>query len=280
MTWKQWLNWAALQLQTSASSKRDAEIILSKIINKSRVQLLAFGDTLLDDNIIPILKSLINRRKQGEPVAYLIGEKEFWSLKLKISPGVFIPRPDTECLVELILNLLPIKSHLNVLDLGTGIGTIALALSSERPYWKITGIDLQQKALILAKKNQTLFKLKNIKFIYGNWFKYLKNKKFNIIVSNPPYIDIHDIDLLIKDITFEPKTALISNDSGLSDLTTICKYSLKYLYPNGWLFLEHGWNQGKYMRKLFYKFGFTNIYTVRDYHNNERVTYGQKYISN
>lgn len=275
MTWNQWLHWADSKLKKSIDSKRDAEIILTKIINKSRTQLLTFGDTVLDDDTIIILQSLITRRIKGEPIAYLIGEKEFWSLKLKISSGVFIPRPDTEHLVEQVLNLFSI-SYLNVLDLGTGIGTIALALASERPHWNITGIDLQQKALTLAQYNQCLLNFKNIKFMYGNWFKYLTNKKFNLIVSNPPYINIHDLYLLNTDVTFEPKQALISRNAGLSDLTIICQRSIKYLYPNGWLFLEHGWNQGKYIRRLFHGCGFVNVRTIYDYHRCERVTYGQK----
>lgn len=274
MNWDQWLQWANIKLKKSNSSRRDAEIILSKIINKSRAELIAFGDTLLDYNTIIKLKSLIIRRASGEPVAYLIGEKEFWSLKLKISPGVFIPRPDTECLVEKTLKLLCMP-YLNVLDLGTGIGAIALALASERPLWNITGVDLQKKSLVLAKKNQNSFNFKNIKFVYGNWFQYLTNKKFDLIVSNPPYINIHDIYFLTKDIIFEPKKALISNNSGLSDLTKICKCSVKHLHPNGWLILEHGWNQGKHIRKLLYKYDFINIHTIRDYHNFERVTCGQ-----
>lgn len=274
MNWDQWLYWANLKLKRSNSSRRDAEIILSKITNKSRIQLLTHGNTLLNHNEIMTLKSLITRRIRGEPVAYLIGEKEFWSLKLRILPGVFIPRPDTERLVAQVLHLLP-TSHLNVLDLGTGIGTIALALASERPCWDITGVDLQKQALILAQKNQNLLNFKNLKFVYGNWFKYLTRKKFDLIVSNPPYIDIHDSSLLIKDMTFEPKETLISGHSGLADLTTICQHSVRYLCQNGWLTLEHGWSQGKYVRKLFQKFGFINIHTTRDYHNYERITYGQ-----
>lgn len=276
MNWSQWINWAKLILKNSASARRDAELILSKTINKSRIQLLTFGETLLDHNVIIKLESLILRRLMGEPVAYLIREKEFWSLNFKISPGVFIPRPDTECLIEQVLRLIPITTRLNVLDLGTGIGTIALTLASERPYWNIIGLDLQKKSLNLARKNQYLFNLKNTKFIYGNWFKYLKEKNFNLIVSNPPYICMNDTQSFTHDLMFEPQQALISNNSGLADLTTICRHSAQYLSPKGWLVLEHGWNQGKYLRKLFCKFGFTQIHTARDYHDYERVTYGQK----
>lgn len=275
MTWNEWLYWASLQLKTSNSSRRDAEIILEKITNQSRIQILTCGHTLLSINEVIQLELLIARRMKGEPIAYLIEEKEFWSLKFQVSSGVFIPRPDTECLVAQVLCLLS-TSHLNVLDLGTGIGTIALALASERPYWSITGVDLQKKALILAKKNKNLFNFKNIKFKYGNWFKYLKKEKFNLIVSNPPYIDIRDESLFVKDMTFEPKTSLISNNSGLADLTKISQNSIQYLYPQGWLVLEHGWNQGKYVRKLLHQCNFMNIHTIRDYHNYERVTYGQQ----
>lgn len=274
MTWDQWLYWASLNLKKSTSPRRDAEIILEKVTNKPRAQLLAFGETLLTYDTATQLKSLIYRRKKGEPIAYIIGSKEFWSLNFKVTPGVFIPRPDTECLVEHVLGLL-YTPKLSVLDLGTGIGTIALALSSERPNWNITGVDCQQQALVIARKNKVLLNLKNVGFIYGNWFKYLVRKKFDLIVSNPPYIAKHDSCLKIKDMNFEPKNALISGQSGLADLTTICKLSTQHLYQNGWLFLEHGWNQGKYMRTLFYKFGFTHIHTVRDYQHYERVTYGK-----
>lgn len=276
MNWNQWLYWANLQLKNSTFSRREAEIILEKITNKNRVQLLTYGDTLLDQHTIIKLKSLISRRIKGEPIAYLIGEKEFWSLKLKISSGVFIPRPDTECLVEHTLNLLSVPHYAKVLDLGTGIGTIALALASEHPYWNITGIDIQKKALYFAHQNRKFFNFKNVKFTYGYWFKYLKKEKFHLIVSNPPYVDIHDSCLLNKNIMFEPKKSLISDNAGLLDLTIICYNSIKHLYSNGWIILEHGWKQGQYMRKLLHKLGFTNIHTARDYHNYERVTYGQK----
>lgn len=279
MNWNQWLHWASSQLKNSDFSRREAEIILEKVINKTRVQLLTYGNTLLNQYTIITLKSLIARRIKGEPIAYLIGEQEFWSLKLKISPGLFIPRTDTECLVEHTLNLLSVPRCAKVLDLGTGIGTIALALASERPYWNITGTDIQIKALHFACQNKKFFNFKNVKFTYSYWFRYLKNKKFNLIVSNPPYIDAHDSYLLKKNMMFEPKTALISNNAGLSDLTIICQNSIKYLYPNGWLILEHGWTQGKYMRQLFHKLGFINIYTIHDHHNCERVTYGQKILS-
>lgn len=274
MTWDQWLHWAHLKLKKSISPKRDAEIILSQITKKSRTQLLAFGESLLKYETIIQLRSLIYRRSKGEPIAYLVGSKEFWSLNLKVAPGTFIPRPDTECLVRHVFDLLQV-SHLNVLDLGTGVGTIALALASERPNWKITGVDCQKQALFLAHSNKLLLDFKNVKFIYGNWFKYLIGKKFNLIVSNPPYIDKNDPCLQSIDMIFEPQNTLVSQQKGLKDLTVICKYSTQHLRQNGWLVLEHGWNQGNYIRALFLKYGFTHIHTIRDYHHYERVTYGK-----
>lgn len=244
ITWNEWLNWAYLTLGRSYHSKKDAEILLIKVLNKSRAQLLAFGETKLTFHQITQLNSLIKRRKTGEPIAYLIGSQEFWSLNFKVSLGTFIPRPDTECLVEQVLHLFP-NSDLKVLDLGTGVGTIALSLASERSNWNITGIDKAKQALNLACQNKLLFNYQNVKFLYGNWFQYLKNHKYNLIVSNPPYINKYDLCWLNHDIYFEPASALISESMGLADLIKICRYSVNYLYPNGWLFLEHGWNQGK-----------------------------------
>lgn len=275
MNWNQWLNWANLKLKKSLFVQRDAEILLGKIVNQSRTQLLAFGETVLTYHQVMQLNSLIERRKLGEPFAYLIGSQEFWSLDFQLSPGVFIPRPDTECLVECILKLFS-KPDLKVLDLGTGIGTIALSIASERPNWNITGIDQQKQALALAYKNKLLFKIKNVEFYSGNWFRYLAGQKFNLIVSNPPYISKYDACWLTHDMHFEPKSALLSKKFGLQDLQIICQNAINHLYTNGWLFLEHGWDQGSSVRSLFKKSGFNYIQTVRDYNNHERVTYGQQ----
>lgn len=274
-TWNKWINWACIELKESIDSRRDVEILLMTVIKKSLAQLLAFGETKLKDDQIFQLNSLIDRRKTGEPIAYLVGSKEFWSLTFKVAPGAFIPRSDTECLVEQVLNVFPVYSNLQVLDLGTGVGTIALSLASERPDWHITGVDIQKSVLILACQNQLLLNYKNVHFMYGNWFKYFKKQKFNLIVSNPPYVNKQDLYWVNRDIHFEPRNALISKNMGREDLMVICKSATDHLYPNGWLFLEHGWNQGEYVRNLFYKFGFDSIFTILDYCGHERVTYGQ-----
>lgn len=274
MNWMQWLDWASLELTNSLSPKLDAIILLTYVTGKSHTQLLAFGKTILKHNQITQLYSLINRRKKGEPIAYLIGYKEFWSLNFQVEIGTFIPRPDTECLIETVLNLFSV-SNLKMLDLGTGVGTIALSIASERPNWNIIGIDQQKQALKLAHKNKLLFKLKNVKFIYGNWFKNLKKEKYNLIVGNPPYIHNNDKCWLVNDIHFEPKNALLAQNSGLKDIITICKNSVHYLSSKGWLFLEHGWDQGNNVRSIFYNSGFNCVRTVLDYNKHERVTYGQ-----
>ncbi|CAD83416.1 methylase of polypeptide chain release factors [Candidatus Blochmanniella floridana] len=280
ITWKKWLDWAFLQLKNSLSPRRDSEIILEIVTKKSREQLLTFEETTLTPEQIKKLQSLIDRRKKSEPIAYLVGSKEFWSLSFKISPGVFIPRTDTECLIEEVLNLIPDCNHLKVLDLGSGVGSIALALASERPTWNITGIDQQQQAVILAIKNQKSYKFRNVEFKQSNWFTKIKKNKFHLIVSNPPYINEHDLHFLSQDIHFEPKSALVSPYYGLKDLIIICKQSINHLYPMGWLCLEHGWNQGKYIRTLLHAIGFNNIHTILDYHQYERITCGQwKYYS-
>ncbi|URJ24859.1 peptide chain release factor N(5)-glutamine methyltransferase [Candidatus Blochmannia ocreatus (nom. nud.)] len=275
MQWNQWLSWATSQLKNSDTPKRDAEILLEQVLKKSRAQLLAFGETLLEHNNIIQLNHLITRRKNREPIAYIIGYKEFWSLNFKVSRGTFIPRPDTECLIQHTLDLFNNTVNLNVLDLGTGIGTIALSIASEQPTWNITGIDCQNQALKLAEKNKASFNLKNVKFLHGNWFQKLMKKKFNLIISNPPYISKNDPCLKNSDLIFEPPRALISQKSGLSDLTIISKYSTQHLCHNGWLIMEHGWNQGEYIRTLLKKIKFTNICTIRDHNHQERITCGK-----
>ena len=274
MTWQQWLALASARLIVSPSPKRDAEILLGRVTGVALTQLLAFGETSLDDAHCAQLEALLERRTRGEPIAYITGEREFWSLPLLVSTDTLIPRPDTECIVEQALGLL-LPYSVKVLDIGTGIGAIALALASERPAWNITGVDCQPGAVAQACENAARLGRKNVQFLCGSWFISLQAAHYHLIVSNLPYIDANDPHLCQGDVRFEPKIALVADDNGLAALSAICRYAGRHLQPGGWLVLEHGWQQGESVRALLARAGFGHITTVSDC-KNERVSLGQQ----
>jgi release factor glutamine methyltransferase len=274
MDYQSWLKAAVARLTQSDSARRDAEILLGFVTGRARTFLMAFGETLLTQQQQEQLERLLVRRERGEPVAYLMGEREFWSLPLSVSPATLIPRPDTECLVELALERLP-SSACNILDLGTGTGAIALALASERPDCTVTGVDLQPEAVALAQHNAQKLAIGNAQFLQGSWFAPLAGQTFALIASNPPYIDAADPHLAQGDVRFEPSSALVAQQHGLADLSAIVQQAPQYLQPQGWLFLEHGWQQGESVRALLQAAGFISIATRRDYGDNDRVTFGQ-----
>lgn len=275
MDYQTWLKTASLRLTHSDSAKRDAEILLGFVTGRARTYLLAFGETLLTAEQAEQLAVLLARRERGEPVAYLVGEREFWSLPLSVSPATLIPRPDTECLVELALERLP-ATPCAILDLGTGTGAIALALASERPDCQVTGIDLQPAAVALAQHNAQKLAINNARFLQGDWFTPVAGQQFALIASNPPYIDEADPHLEQGDVRFEPGSALVAAQQGLADLAAIVEQAAGYLQPQGWLLLEHGWQQGENVRMLLNAAGFIAVATHRDYGGNDRVTLGQK----
>lgn len=274
MEFRQWLPWAISQLAQSESPRRDAEILLGFVTGKARTFILAFGETTLTPAQEAQLAALIARRAQGEPVAHLVGVREFWSLPLFVSPATLIPRPDTECLVEQALARLP-ESACHILDLGTGTGAIALALASERPDCTVVAVDLMPDAVELARRNVEHLGIHNVTVSQSCWFSALAGQQFSVIVSNPPYIDAQDPHLQQGDVRFEPRSALVAADRGLADLALIIDHARAFLLPGGTLLLEHGWQQGEAVRALFAAQHYEQIETCRDYGDNERLTLGR-----
>ena len=288
MTYNEWLLKAIEvlnQINPIENGKVDALVLLQHATGKSRTQILAFDDTEIDEKVRLKLTALLDRRLKGEPIAYILGEKEFWSLPLNVSKGTLIPRPDTEILVEKALQIALEKleknpPHFRILDLGTGTGAIALALASElssicqkrQISLEIIGVDLMPDVVALAQSNAERNKL-NVQFLQSRWFENITGK-FEIIVSNPPYIDERDEHLRQGDVRFEPLSALVANDAGYADLRHIIELAPSYLNSNGVLLLEHGWQQGEKVRSIFQENHWEMVETVRDYGDNERVTLG------
>ncbi len=274
MDFQHWLRMAVAALAESESPKRDAEILLEHVTGKARSFILAFGETALSAAQETQLTELLARRKRGEPVAHLTGEREFWSLPLYVSAATLIPRPDTECLVEQALARLP-AGPCRILDLGTGTGAIALALASERPDCQVTALDVMPDAVALAKRNVERLGLHNVQVLQSSWFTGVAGQSFGMIVSNPPYIDEHDPHLTQGDVRFEPLTALVAADEGLADIEHIIKTARQHLVPGGWLLIEHGWTQGQAVRERFLQAGYVDTETFRDYGGNDRLTLGR-----
>ena len=288
MNYRQWLADATQRLSQAnpnENAKIDALVLLQHATGRSRTKILAFEETQIDEKMSADLTALLARRLKGEPIAYILGEKEFWSLPLNVSVDTLIPRPDTEILVEKALDIALEKLHkknspLRILDLGTGTGAIALALTSELTprcqkqgvQLEIIGVDFMPNAVLLAKSNAVKNQLNAI-FLQSHWFEKVTGK-FDIIVSNPPYIDQDDVHLSRGDLRFEPRSALVAEEQGYADLCHIIEQAPHYLKENGALLLEHGWQQGAKVRSIFRENSGRQVATVRDYGDNERVTLG------
>ncbi|WP_244238753.1 peptide chain release factor N(5)-glutamine methyltransferase [Actinobacillus indolicus] len=282
-TYQQWLTFAEQTLLENASqdpflnAKADANILLQAVTKRSKSAIFAFAETELSESELRQLAELLARRAKGEPMAYILGEKEFWSLPLAVSTATLIPRPDTERLVEVALEWvhkrLDTQEKLHILDLGTGTGAIALALASELgKKVDIIGIDKQPDAVELAEKNRQKLGFENVRFLQSDWFEALKNQHFDLIVSNPPYIDKDDENLTQGDVRFEPLTALVAEQNGLSDLQKIIQNAPLYLTQNGALMLEHGWQQAASVQDIFQQNQWNAVTTFQDYGGNDRVT--------
>ena len=265
---------ADLLASSSESAKLDAQVLLLHILQKPRSYLFTWPEHALSNEQQSQFNVFLQRRLKGEPVAHITGLREFWSLSLEVNATTLIPRPDTETLVECALNLAMLDTA-KVLDLGTGTGAIALALGCEMPNWQIIAVDRVTEAVALANKNQQRLGINNVDVKQSNWFSALQGEKFNLIVTNPPYIEQDDIHLNQGDVRFEPLSALVADDAGMSDIKQIITQSRDYLLSSGYLLIEHGFEQAEAVRHLFKEMAFINIKTVKDFGNNDRVTLAQ-----
>lgn len=262
-------------LLTSATPALDASVLLCHVLAKPSSYLLTWPEQELTVAQQQSFESLLARRLAGEPIAYLTGEREFWSLPLKVSPATLIPRPDTECLVEMALVKAKTISGA-ILDLGTGTGAIALALASELPETKIVAVDIQPQAVQLAQENASLLGFKQVTFLQGSWFEPLPSgTKFALIVSNPPYIDANDPHLQQGDVRFEPASALVAAEQGLADIKRISEQARHFLLPMGWLLFEHGYQQAEQVRECLSALGYHSVSSHLDYAGNPRISLGQ-----
>ncbi|MHB1677493.1 MAG: peptide chain release factor N(5)-glutamine methyltransferase [Sulfuriferula sp.] len=260
----------------SADARFEVHLLMAQALQVNRAWLLAHGDEMLPVAALASYQNWLEQRLQGEPIAYILGKKEFYGQLLTVNSAVLIPRPETELLVDLALACMPSAQRLNVLDLGTGSGAIALALAKWRPEAQLLAVDASTAALQVAQANAQDLQLDNIQFMESNWWQYVPVlPKFEVIVSNPPYIAADDRHLQQGDLRFEPLRALAAGATGLDDLQTIIKGAPDYLAAGGWLLLEHGFEQGAEMRKLLNEAGFSEVDTLRDLAGSERVSKGK-----
>lgn len=258
----------------SDSPRLDVELLLAWTLGKDRTWLYTWPETELTAEQLAGFEQAFSRRLNGEPLAHIIGQREFWSLPLQVNRSTLIPRPDTERLVELALTLSEGKPEGTALDLGTGTGAIALAFASERPDWRMVAVDASPEAVELAERNRTQLGFDHVTCIQSDWFERV-SEPFDLILSNPPYIADNDPHLNQGDVRFEPRSALVAENEGLGDIHRIVQAAPEYLTAEGWLLLEHGWTQGKAVRAILAARGFQNIRTEQDLGGNDRVTLGQ-----
>ncbi len=279
--------------ETSPSANLDAQVLLSHILTCNSAHLIAWPEKELNIQQLEKFKHAIEQRQQGTPIAHLTGQREFWSLNFKVNNSTLIPRPETETLVEFILDMFGKKENISVLDMGTGTGAIAITLASEKPDWNITASDISASALTLAKENSEALNTKNVTFIQSDWFQNINQRgfderhdespfdgssfdtmPFDIIVSNPPYVAINDPHLAEGDVRFEPETALISGRTGMDDIEHLCSQAKNYLSASGWLIVEHGYNQKTLAAECFTRNGYKNIHQRNDLAGHCRMTAG------
>ena len=260
----------ALRGESESYERQENVWLLEHITKIDSFDLVMKKDQELTNEQEQAYVDALKRIEAGEPLAYVTGSQPFWTLDLKVTKDTLVPRPDTEVLVETVLHL-DLPDDARVVDLGTGTGAIALSLASERPNWDITATDIYEPTLEVAQFNAEQHDLNHVKFACGSWLNALnRNQYFDVIVSNPPYIDADDAHM--KDLATEPRRALVAENHGLADIELIIQHGQKHLTANGWIALEHGYDQADAVQRLFKKYGFKDIRTVKDYGGNDRVT--------
>lgn len=256
-------------------ARHEAELLLAHALGRSRAWLFAHADAVPDDDQRQCFDALVAARRTGTPIAYLVGQRGFWTFDLAVTPDVLIPRADTERLVELALERVPPDAACDIADLGTGSGAIALAIASERPQARVLATDASDAALAIARGNAQRLGIGNVTFSQGDWCVPLGTRRFDVIASNPPYIEAGDVHLGEGDLRFEPAAALASGEDGLDAIRTIAAQAPRHLVPRGWLLVEHGWNQGEAVRAILSANGFADVTTAQDLESRDRVTLGR-----
>lgn len=256
------------------TSRIEIQCLLQHVLGVPRAYLLAHPEQTLSETQQQVYGELLQRRLHGVPIAHLLGEREFFGLNLKVTPATLIPRPDTELIVELALARIPQAQPYRVLDMGTGSGAIALAIAKHKPNAEVVAVDAAQDALAVAIKNARSLGVANVRFMQSDWFSALSGQHFDLIVSNPPYIASDDIHLTQGDLRFEPLSALASGADGLDDIRHIISAAPHHLTSNGWLLLEHGYDQARPVRELLGLRGFSEVFSEKDLSGIERVSGG------
>lgn len=267
---------AERRLQHLETARLDAEVLLALVLNVGRESLYAHPEKTLTPGLAADFQSLVARRSEGFPVAYLTGYREFFSAELLISRATLIPRPETELLVEAALTLMPEDASLNILDIGTGCGTIAVTIARERPRCHVTAADISDEALAVARKNALRYGIMNIGFRISDWFSAFSGEVFDMVVCNPPYVDSNDKAFESGEIRYEPRIALDGGYQGMQTINHIIPVALDHLKQDAPLILEHGNDQGEYVRSLFISSRYSSVETRRDYAGLERVSLAHK----
>jgi release factor glutamine methyltransferase len=267
---------AGLADRAGDGARAEAEILLAHCLGCDRTALWARPETAVPSAVAAACRALARRRAAGEPVAYLVGHRGFWTLELEVTPAVLIPRPETELLVEQVLAAFPADAAVRLVDLGTGSGAIALAVAAERPCWEILATDAAADALAVARRNAARLGLAAVAFRLGNWTQACRpGERFSVIVSNPPYVAEGDPHLAEGDLPWEPRAALVAGPDGLDAIRRLVAAAPAHLAPGGWLLLEHGADQGAAVRAILAGAGLDAVHTVRDLAGLERVSGGR-----